>query len=32
MGTISVSMRGNADDVDRALQQKADASGVMPIV
>ncbi|MDE8757296.1 biofilm peroxide resistance protein BsmA [Pectobacterium polaris] len=27
MGTISVSMRGNADDVDHALQQKADASG-----
>ncbi|MEI7367764.1 biofilm peroxide resistance protein BsmA [Pectobacterium sp. 1950-15] len=27
VGTISVSMRGNADDVDRALQQKADASG-----
>ncbi|WP_409161241.1 YdgH/BhsA/McbA-like domain containing protein [Pectobacterium sp. B2J-2] len=27
MGTISVSLRGNADDIDRALQQKADASG-----
>ncbi|MCL6338232.1 biofilm peroxide resistance protein BsmA [Pectobacterium carotovorum subsp. carotovorum] len=27
MGTISVNARGNADDVDRALQQKADASG-----
>ncbi|MFP9230352.1 biofilm peroxide resistance protein BsmA [Pectobacterium cacticida] len=27
IGAISVSMRGDADDVDRALQQKADASG-----
>lgn len=27
MGTISVNLRGDADDVDRALQLKADASG-----
>ncbi|MEH2921586.1 biofilm peroxide resistance protein BsmA [Samsonia erythrinae] len=27
MGTISVSVRGNADDADRAIQQKADDAG-----
>lgn len=27
MGSISVNVRGNADDADRAIQQKADAYG-----